>query len=62
MKKLQKQIEKLELYAACIVIFLGTFSMTISLENTLQKDYCDIIYDKPTYDDFTREFTSERLF
>ena len=36
--------------------------MTISLENIRQKDYFDIIYHKPTYDDFTREYTSERLF
>ena len=25
-------------------------------------DYCDIIYHKPTYDDFTGECTSERAF
>ena len=25
-------------------------------------DYCDIIYHKLSYDDFTREYTSERAF
>ena len=35
--------------------------MKISSENILQKDYCDIIHHKPTYEDFTREYASERL-